>query len=108
MFEVVGDSMAPYGISSGDNVVVQFGTTPRIGDLIAFTCSLSLCEGNYIKELVDYRDGCYWIEGRRDQWYDEQGVLRVSQDSASEFGWLCGDDIEVIGLVEFADKVTLQ
>ena len=102
VFQVDGHSMESYGFMDGTRVDVVPATTFNIGDAIAFECTHDKCDGAYIKMITKKDDGCYWVEGRKDQWLQD-GKKRQSMDSRTTYGWLCDEEITIYG-VAFAQK----
>lgn len=103
IYQVDGHSMKHLNFDHGTIVNVIPASDFNVRDIIAFECSHEKCEGGYIKELTGKKDGCFFVEGRKDIW-DEGGSKRQSMDSRTTYGWLCGDNIEIYGTV-FTEKV---
>lgn len=95
---VDGRSMESYGFTDGMRVSVVPASDFRVGDVIAFTCTRDVCDGAYIKKITQKNGSCYWVEGRKDVW-KENGKRKKSMDSRTTYGWLCDDEIAIIGVV---------
>jgi hypothetical protein len=96
-YQVDGNSMASLGFPHNTHVDVVPASDFNIGDVIAFTCTHEKCDGAYIKKIVRKQGACYWVEGRKDKW-NEDGQKKQSMDSRTTYGWLCNDDIDIIGV----------
>jgi len=101
-FRVEGRSMEQYGIFDGQ-IVQTVLETPNLNDFVIFSCSKPSCEKTpyiYIKKVATIReDGCFWMEGNKEPWYDEkEGGWRQSNVSRL-FGWLCKNDINIQGVI---------
>lgn len=103
VFEVEGKSMESYGFMDGTRVDVVPASSFNIGDAIAFECTHDKCDGAYIKTIVKKDDTCYWVEGRTDKWIQD-GQKRQSMDSRTTYGWLCDDQIKIIGVAFVQDE----
>ena len=99
---IVGASMEHLGFHEGDKVNVEPDSNHMyfIGDIVAFVCNKPKCpkENAMLKEIKNIDGECFWLEGRPDI-YTYRGIESVSLDSR-KYGWLCGDQITIIGLVE--------
>ena len=96
-YQVDGNSMATLGFPHESYVNVVPASDLNVGDVIAFTCTHEKCDGAYIKKITKKQGACYWVEGRKDKW-SENGQKKQSMDSRTTYGWLCNDDIDVIGV----------
>jgi hypothetical protein len=88
-----GKSMTPCYTEGGMRKVYP-NRIPSIGEGIAFKCNIERCthpDGtNLFDKLVKkIKNNCIWVEG----------CSPTSFDSRS-YGWLCGDEYKLIGLVE--------
>ncbi len=99
-YHVDGNSMATLGFPHGTRVNVVPATDFHVGDVIAFTCTHEKCDGAYIKKIVKKHGACYWVEGRKDIW-KEGNQRKRSMDSRTTYGWLCNDDIDIMGVALF-------
>jgi hypothetical protein len=95
-YQVDGHSMENYGFMDGMRINVVAASSFVVGDVIAFECGHEKCDGAYVKKITQKDGACYWVEGRKDVWM-ENGSKRQSMDSRTTFGWLCDDDITIIG-----------
>lgn len=102
-YQIEGHSMAHLGFDHESYVSVVPASGFKVGDVIAFECSHSKCDGAYIKKITRKNGACYWVEGRKDYWY-EDGKKKESMDSRTTYGWLCNDKIDIFG-VAFAKSV---
>lgn len=96
-YEIDGNSMKHLGFADGIFVDVVPVSNLEIGDIVAFECLHNLCDGAYIKELTKQEGSCYWFEGRRDIW-KEDNLKKESMDSRTSYGWLCNEEIEIYGV----------
>jgi len=108
-----GDSMLEFGLSEKEHNIKIFPNKPcDTGDICAFTCRVRKCQfpcddpntcqfnestASYIKKLTKFENNCYWFEGNEDVW-EKDGKKYISIDSR-KYGWLCGNDLEINGLV---------
>ncbi len=99
-FEVVGLSMYPT-LKNGAVYHADKHETPKIGDIIAFKCLVERCDYDEMVKFVRGIDekGCYDLQGREDEWIEEDGVTYGSFDS-SNYGSLCSGEIHVNGVVK--------
>lgn len=73
---------------------------PKVGDVVAILCNRSDCHSPmFVKQVMKIEGDCYWLEGRKGTWI-EDGIEVESVDSRTQYGWLCGDDIAIRGVVE--------
>lgn len=92
-FNVVGKSMEPT-LNNGDRVSYNVSLKPEQGNIVAFDCFTPKCI-NYetpekVKRLTKVNEqGCYWFEGDN---------KNFSWDSRN-YGWLCGSDVKIQGVV---------
>lgn len=104
---ISGYSMTQYGIREGDLTTVHVNREPIEGDIINFRCTNKEKCPTYdmAKKLKDINEqGCYWVEGNDDPWYDiKSGQRKYSLDSRM-YGWLCKNDIKLNGVVEKNDN----
>ncbi len=96
-YEVEGNSMKHLGFQDGVHVDVVPVSELEVGDIVAFECHRGLCDGAYIKELTKKNGTCYWFEGRKDIW-KEDNLKKKSLDSRTTYGWLCDDDLKIYGV----------
>ncbi|PID52189.1 MAG: hypothetical protein CR972_02795 [Candidatus Moraniibacteriota bacterium] len=96
-YQVDGNSMATLGFPHESFVNVVPASDFHVGDVIAFTCTHEKCDGAYIKRITRKQGSCYWVEGRRDKWKEDGRTLQ-SMDSRTSYGWLCNDDIDIMGV----------
>ncbi len=96
-YEIDGNSMKHLGFQDGMLVEVVPVSKVKIGDTIAFTCLDESCDGDYIKELTKQKGTCYWFEGRKDIW-KEDNLKKQSMDSRTTYGWLCDDEVKILGV----------
>ncbi len=101
-YQVEGHSMEHLGFGHDVLIDVVPASDFNVGDVIAFECFHSKCDGAYIKKVTDKKETCLWVEGRYDIW-EEDGKRKQSMDSRTTYGWLCDDDIDVYG-VAFIQK----
>jgi signal peptidase I len=89
---VKGDSMLPT-LRSGQSIQIDTSTNPKINDIISFRCKSLKCGIEYQKSLTKRlsksENNCFFFLGDN---------LKESFDSR-DFGWLCGDEIEIEGVV---------
>ncbi len=99
-FFIQGRSMEQYGIFDGQYVQTVL-ETPNLNDTVVFTCSKPGCETySYIKKLETIReDGCYWMEGNKEPWYDEKAGMWMQSNDSRKFGWLCPEQINIQGVI---------
>ncbi len=101
-FFIEGRSMEQYGIFDGQYVQTVL-ETPNLNDTVVFDCVKFGCQPYpyiYIKKLVDIRDdGCYWVEGNKEPWYDEQAGGWMTSNDSRTFGWLCPEQINIQGVI---------
>lgn len=96
-YQVDGNSMKPLGFQDESYVNVVPASDFNVGDVIAFECAHAQCNGAYIKKIARKNGTCYWVEGRKDIWI-EDGQKKQSMDSRTTYGWLCNDDIKILGV----------
>ena len=104
-FRVEGVSMREFGFKTDDIINVYKPTLIRkcsVGDICVFHCLSEKCNhspeeqiamngGKYIiKQLKQKNDKCYWFEGN---------PSGKRTDDSRAYGWLCENDINVIGIV---------
>lgn len=101
-FLVEWRSMEQYGIYDGQYVETVL-ETPNLNDTVVFDCQKPGCQPypyTYIKKLVTIRDdGCYWLEGNKEAWYDTKDSLWHQSDDSRGFGWLCPEQINIQGVI---------
>jgi len=97
VYQIDGNSMKHLGFQDGMFVDVVPVSSLKVGDIIAFECLHELCDGAYIKELTKQEGSCYWFEGRKDIW-KEDNLKKQSMDSRTSYGWLCDEEVEVYGV----------
>ena len=92
---VSGTSMEPTLIDN-QSLRIDSSISPRIGDIVSFECFTEKCANGHpkydsgrVKRLADIRDNCYYFLGDN---------ARFSWDSRN-YGWLCGSDIRIDGVV---------
>lgn len=100
----VGKSMEPW-IPDGSLTRAYSADVPVVGDVVVFDCLVKKCadfdgsirgHSKFLRK-IDAR-GCYWFEGRTDE-YIQDGVLSVSRDSRTHYGYLCPGEFNVLGVV---------
>ena len=96
-YKIDGNSMKHLGFEDGSFVEVVPVTRLELGDIVAFKCLHDLCDGTYIKELTKQKGSCYWFEGRKDIW-KEDNLKKQSMDSRTSYGWLCNEEVEIYGV----------
>ena len=96
-YQVDGNSMKHLGFENESFVDVVSVEEPAIGDIVAFECFDDVCDGGYIKELTQKQGTCYWFEGRKDIW-EEDGQKKQSMDSRTTYGWLCDEEVKILGV----------
>lgn len=90
-FAVSGNSMQELGFNNGETLWAKYGDC-NIGNICVFQCNSSKCGGlELIKQVKDKKDGCYWMEG------NPSG--KDTADSRN-FGWLCDNELRIIGVVK--------
>lgn len=99
-FEAVGLSMYPT-LKDGAIYRADKHAIPKVDDIIAFKCLVERCDYHGMVKFVRGIDenGCYDLQGREDEWVEEDGITYVSFDS-SDFGSLCPREIHVNGVVK--------
>ncbi len=99
-FEAVGLSMFPT-LRDGGMYHADKHAIPKAGDIVAFKCLVDRCDYEGMVKFVHSIDerGCYDLQGREDEWVEEDGITYVSFDS-SDFGSLCPGEIHVDGVVK--------
>lgn len=98
-FESVGLSMYPT-LKDGAIYHADRHATPKVGDIIAFKCLVERCNYHGMVKFVRGIDerGCYDLQGREDEWVEEDGITYSSFDF-SDFGSLCPGEIHIDGVV---------
>ncbi len=96
-YEIEGNSMKHLGFQDGMFVEVVPVSYVKVGDVVAFRCFDETCDGNYIKELTKQKGACYWFEGRKDIW-KEDNLKKQSLDSRTTYGWLCDNEVKILGV----------
>ncbi len=88
-FLVKGRSMEPT-LHDREEVLI-FDRKPEIYDIVVFKCQSFKCEYlTMVKRVTDIKDGCYFFEGdNKEHSFDSR-----------DYGWLCGDELELIGVVK--------
>lgn len=64
-------------------------TEPKVGDIVSFKCSTEGCQGNKLKRIIDIKDSCYFMMGDN----------REHSHDSRDYGYLCGDDILIRGVL---------
>lgn len=88
-YSVEGDSMLPT-LTDGSSVSVRYDT-PKINDVVVFRCLVDKCEKKtLIKRLITIKDSCYYFMGDN----------RFYSSDSRNYGYLCPDEISIIGVVD--------
>lgn len=98
IYQIEGSSMEIFGLDNDAYVDVVPATRFEVGDIIAFECAHEKCDRTYVKKITNIRGSCYWVEGRDGIWVQD-GKMKKSIDSRTTFGWLCDDQINILGIV---------
>ena len=101
--EVVGHSMDASRIGGMASVVVYPDRTPCEGDIVVWRCQAAKCKGGaaddlFVKHLRHRKGDCFWFEGEVPDVTTADGARWSSWDSR-HFGWLCGTDVTILGVV---------
>lgn len=94
--ETFGSSMEDYGMSAKSKYkIYTLLEKCDVGKNCAFKCLNAKCingtHDKFIKHLAKKENNCYWFEGNIDK--------STSWDSRW-YGWLCKDELEIIGVVK--------
>lgn len=105
--EMDGNSMSEYGLGDGVEARIYVNQTCQVGDFCSFTCISEKCahEGQLgyeaVKKLTSIKDNCYFFEGNKNEWREENhpGQVAFSHDS-NIFGCLTLDEFRMEGVVK--------
>ena len=93
LFPVSGESMKPT-IENGSSVLIH-PDSAEIGDIVVFECYSSECRypgdngGVLIKRVTQKQGNCFYLEGDN----------RLKSWDSRSYGWLCDDDLKILGKV---------
>jgi len=76
----------------GGEVVETYHSSPKVDDIIVFECgNFKKCHSKVlIKRIKKIDNYCYFVEG------DNQ----PSSWDSNDYGWLCGNEIRILGVVK--------
>lgn len=102
VLENSGKSMEPW-IPDGSLTHAYPADVSVVGDIVAFDCLSEKCavDGVMLSHTKFLRDidsrGCYYLVGREDRYFD--GKEWTYSFDSTEYGYLCADDLKVLGVV---------
>lgn len=110
-FVFEGSSLEEYGFDSSSDPSVDskhylYRSKPcEIGDFCAFKCNTDKCRNSYfnsdafLKKVTEKNGDCYFFMGNENPVTRSDGIKYYSWDSRA-YGWLCGNDLIIDGVVK--------